>query len=455
MWTVALLTAVAGCKVGYFHAQTEILPDGSIDRAILQPSGLTPDEGKQADAWDQVTSAPEKSFEDLQGDIRDLPIQDDDEDGYFAGWVKVGPGEQLPHHFEKTAADEKSTSRMKQKLVTRDMGIFTEFAWEETLTDVVTLKGFREARQEFVDVISDLADETFERSLGNEYDASNLVDWFRTDGFDLIEDVTDAAYESALAESRSLTSPDSEGRLKQKIMQICEVHGLKGLLDEEDSLQEEVVLQFARNVVQKTVKRTDGEPLSDEFVLSFLGALGLNDTKKKSDLAKRIRKQWNRVVAERPGGKEQFEKDMEEIGTRLQGVNGGIILGTPENFRYTMSVPGVVTETNGSLLAGNRVEWRFNSSQAWPSGFTMTCRSILPTADGIEELKNWRESVSPATLVQIRTVIRDDPDMAFTLRKCRETGSLSPLQELARNSDDDETIAVGTRVLSLLGQESE
>lgn len=449
-----LLLTVSGCKVGYFHAETTLNPDGSVERAILQPDAATPDEAKKPYAWEKIGWTQELAFDDFSGNLRDVPVSVDRK-GYFWAWTKVDYETELPDHYVKLAVDQKSKSRFERKFELRDYGLLTEYSWQETLTDVVTLEDFRKARQELIDLLCEVAAPTLEESLGKEHDTSKLMAWLRGDGSEFVIDVTNALY--GVAGSKLFPMSDDSGGdiFKQRIIKVCEAHGFGEFFDESGDFQEKAVRKLAMEIVRKNLPRRDGKPTEEGVIRGVVGATGLFSKDEKTSVARALSGSWFQAVAARPGGKEQFETDLKRLATRLQGVHGGFLLGSPEDFRFVMTFPGVVVETNGIILADDRVRWQFGAVEAWPSGIAMRGRSLQDNSAGVKGLESWRESLNREGLTRLLDLTAGDERLIEVLVKCRKAGDLSPLEEFSKSFDDADVIASASRVLRLLKSRDE
>lgn len=442
---VICVAALSGCKVGYFHAETTLSSDGSVERAILQPKSKTPDAAREPVSWEKTGFTAEKSFDDFAGDIRKLPLADDGND-YFAAWTKVASANDLPEHFAKLSGDESFTSRFERQFERRDLGLLIEFVWEETLTDVVTLDEFRKARVEGIELFVRLLETTLNQALDEEYDTTKLMDWIRNEGAAFAMDATDLVYDFARAKARSLPDNSHDDVRTRQFVTLCEEYGFIGLFDESGSLQQEAVLKLAESIIQKTVERRDGKPLDAELIRDLLDASGWSGNDGQSPVAERLKGEWKRAIEAQPGGSEAVEKQAKNLVARIQGVHGV----STEKFRFMMTFPGVVVQTNGVLVSDDRVSWQFSGSDAWPAGFSMTGRSLLDESGKIDELKKWRETVHRETLLRVRDLVSKDQQLTEVLKKCRATGNLTPLRELADSSDDGDTVDRSRRLLTLL-----
>jgi hypothetical protein len=355
------LLALSGCKVGYFHAETELSPDGSIERAILQPAAGTPAAAMEPALWKKTGWSRERSFRGFDGGIRDLPPARGKKE-YFVAWTKASSVDDLPKHFEKSAIDESFTSQFERQLERRDLGLLIEFTWKETLADTVTLEDFRKARQEAVDLYCEILEPALHRSLGEEYDTSKLMAWIRNEGAAFIFELTDVAYDYERSLAQTLREKHQEETLKQLIIAVCEKHGFAGLLDENGTFQDEVAIQHATRVIEAVLVRRDGEKLKPEAISTILN--GEKKTDEKSSANDQFEKEWDLVVKSRPGGEAALRKQFENLSSRIGGVHRGLIPKSTEDFRFTMKFPGIVVQSNGILRSENQVRWQFRSYDA-------------------------------------------------------------------------------------------
>lgn len=449
---VICLSMISGCKVGYFHAETTLNPDGSVERAIMQPAGSTPEAALESDVWEKSGLVAEKSFADFAGGIRDLELAETGKD-YFVAWTTAQSAADLPDHYIRLAVDEETTSRFERSFAKRDYGLLTEYAWRETLTDVVTLEDFRKARQEFIDLLCEVAEQSLEQELGEEYDATKLMAWLRNEGAAFAVDATDSLYDVASSKLYSMSDEAAGDVFKQRIIRISQQHGFAELFNEAGGFEDKAVRKIAMDIVRKTLTRRDGKPVGEDIIRGVVGATGLSNKDGKTQVARRLTRSWNQVVAARAGGKEAFEAELKKLTTRLQGVHGCLLLGSPEDFRFVMNFPGVVVETNGVILSDDRVRWQFAAIDAWPSGTAMTGRSLQDNSAGVEGLEKWRKSLTRQSLNRLLDLVAGDQRLIDVLQKCRKAGDLLPLEDFSKSFDDADLIAAAHRILRLLKQD--
>lgn len=442
---------VSGCKVEYFHTQTTVFPDGSIERAILQPGSRTPDEAKDPAVWDRMTWSTEKSFDAFHGDIRRTPQADSDNDRtYLAAWKKIGPEEALPDHFVKSGRDETFSSRFERKLERRDLGLVVEYIWNETLTEVVTRAGIKAARQEGMSLFLKLMEPALSRSLGDEYDISELIQWFQNDAHSIVADLTDELYDLSSSASRPVDEKEYAAIRHRRVVAVLEAQGLTGFFDTAGTLREDVLLQFIRETIRRTIRRRDGLPINAEVVDGLVGVFQQSDEEPQSELSQRVALEWKQAVDSQPGGKDAVERQVRNLMTRICGVHGELLPKSTDAFRFTMKLPGSVVETNGQIAAIDRVQWNFRARDAWPEGYTMSCRSLQLQTEGIPELHEWTAMQNQAQLLGLYNLIARDPAIIASFKECRSAKNMEPLKQLATNSDDQDTVVRSRQVLRLL-----
>jgi len=443
------LLVLAGCKAQYFHAETEVSPDGSIARAILQPKGSTPKAAQDSESWDTAGWTSEKSFADFEGGIREMKLSETGSD-YFAAWCRSKSATDLPDHYVRLAIDECFSSHFERQFKCRDLGLLTEFTWRETLTDVVTLEEFRKARAEGIDLLCEIVALTLNTGLGEEYDASKLMAWFRNEGTAFVLGITDLFYEFGRASAESIDDDSRSTAFQKRFFEICQQHGFGEIFNDEDSLEEKLVRRVATEIIRENVVRRDGEALGEEVIHGLLGAAGLSSDHEKLPIAKALLKEWKLVINKRDGGKEAFETQAKNIVSRIEGVHGGFLPVSTEQFRFVMTSPGSIVQTNGELLADDRVRWQFRGADAWPSGFTMIGRSLLDESGAVDELSDGREGLSRGAMIRLYDLATEDERVIDVLKKCKSDGQLAPLRNLAEASDDENLAVLSRKVLSLL-----
>lgn len=419
---------LSGCQVGYFHARTTWNADGSIDRDLLQPKGIMAHGVESGQGWAMTRSVDGPDAE-YRGAIVDLP---EDVDGqYFAGSVSRPDVASLPGHYRKEAKDEQFESRLVRKAARVDYGLVVDYVWDETLTEIVELHGLRRAINEIVDMAAEGMPVILSQSLEVECDTSRLHEWIDAEGREWVQELIDVIYDDAVRRS------DDDTATLAALSDICQRHGLDVEFGEAwDKSDEDRSQQFLIDLLNTTVRKPDGSELDGvdvdrmrHFIVGSDKAIHDAFEQKLNKASDDYKKNW-------PGGEKAFDVKMNNLGTRILGVHG-LIFGSPEQFRYRMTVPGEIVETNGNLLTGSSVEWEFSLDDVWPAGYSMRLRSLDDHTSKLTGslTKNFRPT--RANLMRVVDAIGDDAQLRDALQQCREQQSDAPLRLLADNLPEE------------------
>jgi hypothetical protein len=419
---VALICACTGCG-GTYRAETVLHSDGSLDRTVYQPAGETPEPVKQARVWKQITFAPKPEDLDKQGwpdALAMLPAHAQDEQHpYFAAWNLFASVKDLPETvlFKSPEGSGVPNGKLEHELVRTDLGFVEEFRWRETLTDVVTLEGMHKARAELADLMIQLGQDVFAEALGKEYDASDLVQWAKTEGKDWIFELTDLDFAKEAAQ-------DSAARksLEDELTTNLERHGLKLKVGGEwlkNEATNQILKSFVTNFVGEKVKK-NGKTVGRETAQKWLEELNSKD-------GGRFKPAFEKVIVQKFGGEMVFDKRMGSLVARIVGLYR---LSAPFDFRYAMTFPGPVVETNGELVGdGDKVRWSFPSSRAYPFGYSMEARCLFVAEDARKLLRREKPLSDRDSLVTYVDSVRGNDVLGTVMRKCRTERSLDPLNE--------------------------
>jgi hypothetical protein len=458
-------SGAAGCLRQEYRAETTLRPDGSLDRAIYQFTEGTPDEVQKPAAWTRYTYAPPPHIlerEKAPIDIRQLPPHKPDKDHtYFAAWGTFKSVQDLPGHFVMKPPEGATLpdGKLKRDLVHNDFVFVREHLWRETLTEVIQFEDARKARDEAIELLIDVGQDAFNELHGKEYDAGDLVKWARTEGKTWATEVTDYLF-ITLASRRDTfrdrqINKDLMDQLGNDLADICARHGLKlkkngQLLSGKD--MEIAVEQFAIDLISKHVRtRKDGKLVDRAVVVQYFEQLRKKE-KTEPDKPDPIEEAFKKVIAAKYGGEEAFEKRLKILATRIVGVYWVNFLPT-RYFKYTMTVPGLIVETNGNLLSDNRVHWEFDTTEAYPFGREMRCRSLESLAQPQAELLKGQPLKGREEMQQYVTLVGNDEKLLEILRICRDKKSMTPLldyrESAASGGETDQSRKVD-RLLRLL-----
>jgi hypothetical protein len=430
--------AASGCQQT-FRSETVLHDDGSVERAVYQPASQTPAAAQRPQVWKQVTAAPNPTELEKQGwagPIAHLPIRaPDKEKEYVAAWGDFKTVQDLPDHlvFKAPQGSGLPDSKLVRGYTRTDYVFLVEHRWRETLTDVVTLEDMRKAREELADFLIDVLSDGFDEAVGKDYDASTFFRSLRAEGKPWLAEMTDFLFVHCAAHKGGSADP----ALLDGLADICGRHGLvfkkEGqFLDDEaagKALDEFVVGHICRGVRNKAT----GKPVDRETASLWWREFKGGDNPPPPLLKPAL----DRVIAAKYGGKDGFDSRCGALFARVFGVHMMDGVFRHEQLDYTLTVPGEVVESNGQLLAGNRVRWRFNAFAAYPLGYEMACRSLDARPQAQQDLLHGQPLKSREALVQFADVAAGLPGVADALQECRKQGKMAPLYEyrlkVARN----------------------
>lgn len=431
-WTVFACLSLVGCTTDHFRAETTLNSDGSVERAIYQPKGETPEAAKNPNLWKAVTWADEVEPEEWDGSIRDLPSGKNEEKScYFAAWNRFPAADKIPDHYLKKSLAGPREARLKRHVSRSDYAFVTEHVWQEVLTDTVTLEDMHKACRELADNLIPVAEEVLQEALGPEYDVSALAEWFRGEGFEWFSEITDAVYDIG-ARRRSIPKSKFEQTLVRRLFEICGRHGLELKMDDRRQNTQNIE-NFAAGKLSQLIRHSSGKPLDDENVNMILEAILLKsdkeaeseENKEKSPLELAAEK----VIARKYGDEEAFEQQLLDPWSRIVGVHNEMLLENPRRFHYSLTMPGIAVETSGAIVAENRVEWDFDAEEAYPLGYSMTCRSLEADLDFQQKLLGKTPLTKRAELHRFVQLVSRDAGLSKALAQCKQQESLAPLEE--------------------------
>jgi hypothetical protein len=429
---VLLLGAAAsGCRQD-FRSETVLHDDGSVERAVYQPASETPAAAQRPPVWNQITFAPNP--EELQkqgwpGPIAHLPILPAGQQRpYFAAWGDFKTVQDLPEHLVLKAPEGSGLpdSKLVRGHTRTDYVFLVEHRWRETLTDAVTLEGMRKAREELADFLIGVLSDSFDEAVGADYDASNLFRSLRGEGKTWLAELTDFLFVYCAAHKGGSVDPG----LLDGLADICGRHGLvfkkEGkFLDDEAAGK--VFDEFAISHLCRGVRsKASGKPVDRETASAWWQEIKGGGDKPPPPLLKPA---LERVIAAKYGGKEAFDRRCGALFARVFGVHMIDGVFRHQQLDYTLTVPGEVVESNGQILAGSRVRWRFNAFAAYPLGYEMACRSLDARPQAQQELLHGQPLKTREALLQFADVADGLPGVADALRECRKQGKMAPLYD--------------------------
>lgn len=322
-----------------------------------------------------------------------------------------------------------------------DYGFVVEHRWSERLNDIVRLDDMRRARRELFDLMTEFGLEVLSERLKESHDLSRLKTWLRDDGFPWFEDLIDLWYEWAaerVTHRNNLPQHERDGQ--RRLVELCARRGLKLPEPSEKHFDGQVVdavRKFAADKLPELIRRRDGEPLDKAKTLEILIWLDLADPPEDRDTEKEspLDVLSNRIKEERYGGDQAFGERAGKLARRIHGAFGAFKI--PEHFHDSLTMPGLIVETSGEFVAANKTAWEFESGEAFPWGYEMSCRSLDVDEKRVKEVL---KSNPLETLAARRDFVRElsaDAKLADAIRQSARDGTLKPLDVHAASEELD------------------
>jgi len=447
LFWVLLASCVCGCKAKIFRAETTLHADGSVSRAVYQPTVETPEAARAATKWQGSTYAARVPHDEWRGVIAELPSAPANKDNdYFAAWGQFGDVSQLPNSAVFDAPEGVQDGTLERQYERTDFVLVTEHRWRETLTDVVTLDDMHQARHELAELVIPLAEKFLKQAYGDDHDIQPLVDWMHQEGRPLFNELTDAYFDLA---TRKVSH--DEASLIATLEPILKRHGVS-LRDESGALVEpnEVIAKRIKQLFVEKLRRRNGEPASEETITELMQWMGI-DTPSEGAESQRLTNIFKQVIDEKFANEEAMKAALYPVAVRILGIYGAD-LGPERQFEYQHEMPGKLVETSGELISDNETLWRFSDSQAYPAGFTMSCRSLEPNVTLEQKLLARPVLTDRKAMLRYVDLVRKNEPLLAMMRICADDGSLTPLKreyEALKEAGDDGAAAFG-QMLSLL-----
>lgn len=422
VFAVALMCGgLSGCEPEQFRAETRLMADGSLDRIVYQPPERAPSKAQQKLAWKEVRYVPKLDSPDQQRrSLRDLwPLPDDafqspksnSSKYYWLARGRFADIKEVPNHLVFEAPKGLPNGRLVRQLERQNAGAVTEWIWEEVLTDVVTLSDQRLARTEAAELAVALTLAACADAWGPDYDLKDLEHWLRGDVTDCFQELCDVALQFGLNKHKSPTGDKQLFTLGAKVLKR---RGLNLLDDQEKLLDDQLeASQRARTYLtqklQQLVKDKQGQPLAEELIQETLAGM--------SDEASRISQGFKRAITSKFGTQEKFEEQVNRLGTRILGIYIWPILRAQKTFDYRMEVPGIIIETNGTLIGDRTLRWKFESAEAFPLGYAMRAKVAVLDAPALAKHFPRAKLDSREVIVEYLDIVGGDPELRTALNE--------------------------------------
>ncbi len=435
---------ITGCgSPATFSVETVVHPDGSCDRTTWQPKDeFLPDEALKPE-WiaalrqpqqPAVPVLPEETFKpewiarwksvvDAGGPPGSSPSgASAGQNKYFIARGSFRSPRDIPPHYRYVAENvpEAGASELQRTYERKDYGFVVEHRWSETITNIVTLPGFLEARGELLDLVLPLAIEFIEKEFGRTYDVSGLATYIRTDVRRFLEDGSLILYDAAVRHRLTRADNTMDPELESRLTALCKRIGFdfpdakRAMVSNVDS--ERLFKDFLRRVVMKHVRHRDGTAVTRVEV---------------DDLIERAKKDPNFLKLDERLGK-QLEQRAGLLFVRMMGLYdvplAFLFRGTPQ-YEFALRLPGKLIETSGTVLGTGQTCWKFAGDQMFPDGYEMTARSFDFDREGQKKVLGRVAIDDAAKALEFLELIGDDEPLLTAVRKARETGKPDDLSE--------------------------
>ena len=388
---------LCGCgEVGSFQARTTLHPDGFVTRTVVQDED---DFAGPEAAWETVKVVAPAPADSWRDPLADLPAG---KGAVYASGLFTSAAALPPHvRFGGDDVPDADAAGLRRDVTVTDLGVLTEYRWEETLTAGTDPLRIARARRAALSLAAWYAEAVLEAGLPPGTDASRLSRWVRTFGDRWAEDLLAVIYSVSRANTTRVgDGADEESDQREVLLtfaSVCEAYGLKLTTADDELLAGEAaagaILEFARDLLRSHVS-VDGRPLTEEQVGQSFGLLfgrkppsdGTNSWTEADPALAAVRED---VLAERFG-----TSDLKEIREILApdirpmfSVIGLSRLFSANRFAYRHRSPGLLVDTTGSVLSEGgengecEVLFRFGTSDAFAFGHPMRVRSVVVHAD--------------------------------------------------------------------------
>lgn len=427
-----LILASTGCGPTWdYRATTKLHSDGKVTRTIYQAAKATPPDALKPGVWNEWAVA--KTPDELERPASTIPLREiplveanqlrsktDREKDFVIASGTFADQSKIPDHIMIEAQPGLPNGKLVRRYKRRDFVLVIEHEWTETLTDTVSEEDFRQAKAELFELGLNYFHDVLEDQFGTQVDVAGLVDWAKAEGKEWLNEIADGYFAHGLDKSTT------HEKFIPKFAAICERHGLKVALVDgkfaEDKVQAPLVQSYLTLLLTRIARDKSGKKLTDATV---------NELIHKAMAGQIFSGPQSPKIAAKYG--DVYSKQAGRCMSRIVGLYHPVLnQRSKDTFHFELTVPGSVVETNGQMLAENRVEWRFQGRQAYPLGYSMHCKSFEPKTVQQTNLLGHAAVTDPATMVRFVGIVRDREDLLAAFRQSSERGSMKPLEDLRK-----------------------
>ena len=370
----------------HVYINTALYRDGSVYREFDQHEEVTREASQRPERWDYVLVEGERIIAGGQFDAVS----------------------QIPRHFEKFAIPvhgatkevglEFPGSTLERDLAVTDHIFLTEYRWEETLTDIVKLQDVPNALEDTKQFFSHRHKSWLGAVLAPQHDPQPFMEWVETQFLEVYEKQMYTLLEAGLLkDSHWYDSGEFQDRLKAMEAPL----GNRGSIGFFGDFPASILVPL-------------GE---DEFIRRFIPEENAQSVKERFEDGPDD--DW---LAKNYGSEEQFWAEVSRLAIRLFGVYFGAV----SEFQFEVEMPVDVVETNGVLLPDNRVLWRFQGAAAYPLGYRMYARAMIPNLDRQHALLGDASIETPADMRVFVDALSGHAGVQWWLNESVKRGRLLP-----------------------------
>ena len=336
-----------------------------------------------------------------------------------------------------------AASRLVRTYTKRDLGLVTEHEWTETLTDIADPNVMAKAREELAQINMTLLRAALDAGLGRDYQYEDYVRWVGETEKSFFAVIVEAS----IWKRASRGVPEDESFEKKMAATLSEQYGVPwlGADDSEDALKAVV-----KEKTGALIKRRDGGAVAPAIVDLIVdavwrigtggsGLVSFDDLEGGSTFAAGLK----RAAAADFGGAEALDKKGEILFERMGGVT---LFQASRPYAFSLTLPGTIVETNGTLDADSRVRWTFDLEEAFAFGYTMRCRSIEPNLAAQRAALGAERITSRAAMLRYVDLVGGRDEVLAVVARAVGARSTAPLvayrAALAPGQDPNLTAAV-------------
>jgi hypothetical protein len=362
-------------------------------------------------------------------------------DRYVAARGSFPSPRDIPPHYRATDHDfpGAGASELLRAYRRTDYAFVVEHRWSETITDIVTLPGFVEARDKLLDILVPMALRFIEEEFGPGYDLSGLSAYIRRDVRRAMEEaflvLYDAGVRRRLGRDPDHLDPELVARLAALWRRIgfdpLDAGG-KLVADEEASRR---IDEFLHRVILERVRHRDGSALERSEADAVIARARSDPKFFKADERQQ----------------ERLKRFAGPLAVRVMGLYSfplAFLFRLSPRYDFTLRLPGELVESSGSAFKDGRTRWRFTGTDIFPHGYEMKARSLVIDREGQKKALGRVAIDDEEKALEFLELVADDPPVLEAVRKLRETGDRVVLDE--RNFQSSERIERVKRLREML-----